>query len=66
VYFIIRRNSADQFWWRAVGDNNKILAASETMTSKAACQHGIAVVKAEPAYAPVYDRTDETAVRKAV
>jgi uncharacterized protein YegP (UPF0339 family) len=66
MYFVIRRNSAGQYWWRAVGDNNKILAASETMSSKAACQHGINVVKAEAAYAKVYDKTDETSVRKAV
>jgi uncharacterized protein YegP (UPF0339 family) len=66
MYFVIRRTSAGQYWWRAVGDNNKILAASETMTSKAACEHGIDVVKAEARFAPVYDRTDETSVRKAV
>ena len=36
------------------------------MTSKAACRNGINVVKAEAADAPVYDKTDETAVRKAV
>ena len=66
VYFVIRRNSAGQYWWRAVGDNNKILCASELMTSKAACHNGINVVKTEAASAKVFDKTDETAVRKAV
>jgi uncharacterized protein YegP (UPF0339 family) len=66
VYFVIRRNSAGQYWWRAVGDNNKILAASELMTSKAACENGIDVVKKGAASARIYDKTDETAIRKAV
>jgi uncharacterized protein YegP (UPF0339 family) len=66
VYFVIRRNTAGQYWWRGVGDNNEILCASELMTSKAACHNGINVVKAEAATARVYDKTDETSVRKAV
>jgi uncharacterized protein YegP (UPF0339 family) len=64
--FVIRRNSAGQYWWRAVADNNEILCASELMTSKAACLNGINVVKSEAKDAPVYDKTDETAVRHAV
>jgi uncharacterized protein YegP (UPF0339 family) len=66
VYFVIRRNSAGQYWWRAVGDNNKILCASELMTSKQACLNGINVVKDGAAKAAIYDKTDETAIRKAV
>jgi uncharacterized protein YegP (UPF0339 family) len=66
MYFVIRRNSAGQYWWRAVGGNNEILCASELMTSKAACLKGINVVKAGAANAPVYDKTSETSVRQAV
>jgi len=66
MYFVIRRNSAGQYWWRAVGDNNEILAASELMTSKQSCINGINVVKRGAANAPVYDRTEETSIRKAV
>lgn len=66
MYFVIRRNTAGQFWWRAVGDNNEIMAASELMTSKRACQDSIAVVKAQAAKAPVYDKTSETKERAAV
>ena len=66
VKFVIRRNSAGQYWWRAAGSNNEILCASELMTSKAACQNGITVVKAGARDAPVYDKTSETSVRKAV
>lgn len=57
MYFAIRRNMAGEYWWRAVGNNNKILAASELMSSKAACLKSIAVVKAGAARAPVRDRT---------
>jgi len=66
VYFVIRRNSAGHYWWRAVGDNNEILAASELMTSKAGCENGIDVVKKGAASARIYDKTGETAMRKAV
>jgi uncharacterized protein YegP (UPF0339 family) len=63
---VLRRNSADQYWWRAVGDNNKILCASELMASKQACLNGINVVKQGAANAPIIDKTNETAVREAV
>lgn len=66
MYFVIRRNSAGQYWWRAVGDNNEILCASELMMSKQSCLHGINVVKSGAANAPIYDKTDETSVRQAV
>lgn len=66
MYFVIRKNSAGQFWWRAVGDNNEIMAASELMTTKRACQDAIAVVKAEAAKAPIHDKTSETKERAAV
>jgi uncharacterized protein YegP (UPF0339 family) len=64
--FVIRRNSKGQFWWRAVGDNNEIMAASELMTSKQACRDAIAVVKDEAAGGRVVDKTDEATERREV
>lgn len=66
MYFVIRKNSSGQSWWRAVGDNNEIMAASELMTSKKACRDAIAVVKTEAATAAVFDKTSETKERAAV
>ena len=66
MYFVIRLNKAGKYWWRAVGDNSKILAASKLMNSKAACENGIAVVRDGAKTAPVYDKTDETTERGSV
>ena len=66
MYFVIRKNSAGKFWWRAVGNNNQIMAASELMESKQSCQSAIEVVEAEAAIAPVYDKTSEVAERGSV
>lgn len=66
MYFVIRKNKAGQFWWRAVGDNNEIMAASELMTTKAACQTAIATVQAEAAGAKVHDKTNEDKERGSV
>jgi uncharacterized protein YegP (UPF0339 family) len=41
VYFVLRRNSAGQYWWRAVGANNEILCACVLMTSNQECLNGI-------------------------
>lgn len=64
--FVSRRNAADQFWWRAVGDNNEIMAASELMTSKQSCLDAIATVKREALTARVDDSSAETIARGAV
>lgn len=64
--FVIRRNAAGQFWWPAVGDNNKIMAASELMTNKQSCIDAIATVKREAATARVDDNTAETSNRGVV
>lgn len=66
MYFVIRKNKDGKYWWRAVGDNNEIMAASELMNSKQSCQDAIAVVKAEAADAPIYDKTSETQERGSV
>lgn len=63
MYFTIRKNAQGLYWWRAVGDNNEILAASELMSSKASCENGIRVVQDGAATAPVYDKTNETSSR---
>jgi uncharacterized protein YegP (UPF0339 family) len=65
--FVIRQNKAGKYWWRAVSDgNNKILAASELMETKAACEHGIAIIVDEAAKARVVDMTDESKERGTV
>jgi uncharacterized protein YegP (UPF0339 family) len=61
--FVIRRNKAGKFWWRAVGDNNKILAASELMESKQGCLNGITVVQHGAVRAKIHDLTYETTER---
>ncbi len=66
MYFVIRKNRAGKYWWRAVGDNNEIMAASELMASKQSCKNAVAVVKAEAASGRVIDRTDETKERGSV
>jgi len=63
MYFTIRKNKDGQFWWRAVGDNNKIMAASELMNAKSSCQDAIDVIKAEAKGAGVYDKTNEVSQR---
>jgi uncharacterized protein YegP (UPF0339 family) len=64
LYFTIRRNAQGKYWWRAVATgNNEILAASELMDSKRACQDAIAIVQREAANATVYDKTSEMSRR---
>jgi uncharacterized protein YegP (UPF0339 family) len=64
--FVIRRNGAGKYWWRAVADNNEILAASELMNAKESCTKAINVVKREAATAPVHDLTYATKERGTV
>jgi uncharacterized protein YegP (UPF0339 family) len=59
MYFTIRKNKDGKFWWRAVGDNNEIMASSQMLTTKQSCQNAIAVVQAEAASAKVHDKTDQ-------
>jgi uncharacterized protein YegP (UPF0339 family) len=59
MYFAIRRSDDGQYWWRAVGDNNEIMAASELMTSKQSCEHSIRVIQAQAADAPVHDQSED-------
>jgi uncharacterized protein YegP (UPF0339 family) len=66
MYFTIRKNAGGKFWWRAVGDNNEIMAASELMERKQSCYDAIATVQAEAATASIHDKTDEVSVRGAV
>lgn len=61
--FVIRKNADGKFWWRAVGDNNEIMAASQLMTTKQACLDSIATIRAEAADGAVEDRTAETKER---
>jgi uncharacterized protein YegP (UPF0339 family) len=59
MYFAIRRSDDGQYWWRAVGDNNEIMAFSELMTTKQSCEHAIEVMKAQAAAAPVRDQSGD-------
>jgi uncharacterized protein YegP (UPF0339 family) len=63
VYFSIRRNPDGLYWWRAVSDSNVVLAASELMADKVACEAGIAEVSSGATWAPTYDHTDEVTAR---
>lgn len=49
-----------------LGDDNKIMAASELMTTKQSCLDAITTVKAEAHNAPVVDMTHETQERGAL
>ena len=59
--FVILRNQAGKFWWRAVGNNNEIMAASQMMERKQSCLDSIATVQREAAKAEIVDKTDEAA-----
>jgi uncharacterized protein YegP (UPF0339 family) len=64
--FVIRKNGAGKFWWRIVGGNNEIMAASELMERKQSCHDAIAVVQRDAETAAVVDMTHETKERGAV
>ena len=59
MYFAICRSRDGQYWWRAVGDNNEIMANSELMTTKQSCEHAIAVIQAQAAAAPIHDQSED-------
>ncbi len=63
MYYTNRRSKDGKYWWRAVGDNNKIMAASELMESKQSCLSAIATMKSEAASGATHDKTGETSVR---
>lgn len=33
MYFTVRENPIDKFWWHAAGDSNEIMTASELLES---------------------------------
>jgi uncharacterized protein YegP (UPF0339 family) len=57
--FVILRNEAGKFWWRAVGNNNEIMAASQMMARKQSCLDSIATVQHEAMKAETVDKTDQ-------
>lgn len=59
MYFTIRKNKDGKFWWRAVGDNNHIMAHSELMDAKASCESAIATIQRKAVSARVVDHTDK-------
>lgn len=60
MYFTIRKNPQGKYWWRAVSSgNNEILAASELLGTKKACENAITLVKLEAENAITHDKTGE-------
>jgi uncharacterized protein YegP (UPF0339 family) len=57
--FVILRNETGKFWWRAVGNNNELMAASQIMERKQSCLDSIETVQREAVKAEIVDRTDE-------
>lgn len=57
MYFAIRRSDDGQYWWRAVGDNNEIMASSELMHRKESVEHAISVIRAQASDARVIDQS---------
>ena len=55
--FEIFRSQDAQFFWRLRAANGETLCHSETYSTKASAQNGIAAVKRIAPQAPVYDRT---------
>ena len=55
--FEIHRSSNGQYFWTLKSTNNETLCHSETYTTKASAQDGIAAVKRIAPNAPTYDRT---------
>ncbi|MCZ3387537.1 MAG: hypothetical protein LH645_00050 [Actinomycetia bacterium] len=60
MYFTIRKKQEGKYWWRAVGDNNEIMTASQLLNSKQAC---IEVVRGEASDVPVHDKTSQVTKR---
>ena len=57
--FVVRKNEDGDFWWEGVGNNNEIMAHSETMTQKQSCLDSIETIKKQATAAEVVDKTDE-------
>lgn len=63
MYFTIRKNKDGKFWWRAVGDNNEVMASSQLLKSKQSCKDAIATIRTEAKTARVLDKTDKISTR---
>ena len=59
MHFDIERSIGGGFLWRLVSGSGEILAASDTLATKRACQDAIATVKREAAGARVHDHTGD-------
>jgi len=59
MHFDIERSVGGGFQWRLVGSDGEVVATSEVLTSKRACQDAIAAVKREAAAARVHDHTGD-------
>lgn len=65
MYFAIQRSDDGQYWWRAVGDNNEIMAFSELMHRKESVEHAISVIRTEAADARVIDQSEDWGAEQA-
>lgn len=60
MYFILFKDSLDQWRWNMNSANHKIIAASgEGYFNKQDALHGLSLVKANAAVASVYDKSQE-------
>ena len=57
VYFTIKKSPTGQYFARAVGDNNEILANTELYTTKASAENAVRVIRQGAASARVVDNT---------
>lgn len=55
--FVVFKDTSGQYRFRLVAPNGEIIAASESYSTKQACQDGIAAVKK---YAPIAEIEDKT------
>ena len=59
MYFGILKRGLGQYWRRIQGANNEIMANSEQLSSRQACQNAIAVVKGGATGGRIVDSTGE-------
>jgi uncharacterized protein YegP (UPF0339 family) len=57
--FVIEKTGQGKYHFVLKADNGEIIATSESYTTKASAESGVASVKANAASAPVEDKTGE-------
>lgn len=54
--FHVYRDSLNQWRWRLVAGNNRVVASGEGYLNKADCLHAVALLKGTNSLTPVYER----------